>query len=69
MSSHPCPGLFETTHSALLLPEPANAAPNSPNASLDKNFWVLRELGRTLVLIDPGAELLALSRVPEGIPI
>jgi hypothetical protein len=38
-------------------------------SNLDKNFWIMRELGRRLVISDDGVELLNLSRCPEGIPI
>ena len=58
MSRRPHVSLFETTHSALQLPaKPADIAPAShsaaqggPNLSLDKNFWILRELGRHLAV-------------------
>lgn len=76
MSSRSRPGLFETTHSALLLPCPTGGGiPASVdlvdirNSNLDKAFWILRELGRYLVLVDHGVGLLDLSRCPEGIPI
>jgi hypothetical protein len=76
MSSRSRPGLFETTHTALLLPHPTGGGIPAPgdlvdiiNSNLDKDFWVLRELGRYLVLIDHGVGLLDLSRCPEGIPI
>jgi hypothetical protein len=36
---------------------------------LDKNFWILRELGRELVLVDHGAGLPDFGRFTEGIPI
>lgn len=56
MSSRPHPSLFEATRSALRLPHPA--ADRIParvdladccKSSLDKSFWILRELGRGLV--------------------
>jgi hypothetical protein len=75
MSSHPIPALFETTHSALLLPHPAGSgmprrrvATDTHNSNLDKNFWIMRELGRYLALVDHGVGLLDLARCPEGIP-
>jgi hypothetical protein len=76
MSSRPHPALFEATRSALLLPRPA--ADRIParvdhadfcKSNLDKSFWILRELGRGLVLVDHGAGLPDFSRFPEGIPI
>jgi hypothetical protein len=76
MSSRSHPALFETTHSALLLPHPTGRGiPASVdlvdirNSNLDKDFWILRELGRCLVLVDHGPGLLDLSRYPEEIPI
>jgi len=75
MSSHPLPALFDTTHSALLLPHPAGTgvrprtvAADSSKSNLDKNFWIMRELGRYLALVDHGVGLLDLARCPEGIP-
>ncbi len=75
MSSRPHPPLFETTHSALLLPRPTGggrpatvASGDNRKSNLDKNFWILRELGRYLTLVDHGVELLDLSRCPEGVP-
>ena len=75
MSSHSLPGLFETTHSALLLPHPAgtgmpprSVAGDIRNLNLDKNFWIMRELGRYLALVDHGVGMLDLARCPEGIP-
>ena len=41
MSSRPCRSLFETTRSALRLQTDAKS-------SLDKSFWILRELGNDL---------------------
>jgi hypothetical protein len=76
MSSRPHPALFEATRSALLLPRPA--ADRIParvdsaylrKSNLDKSFWVLRELGRELALVDHGAGLPDFSRFPEGIPL
>ena len=43
MSSRPCRTLFETTRSALRLQTDAKS-------SLDKSFWILRELGSDLIL-------------------
>jgi hypothetical protein len=55
MSRRPHISLFETTHSALQLPtkpvltDPRPGAVNGGyNLSLDKSFWILRELGRHL---------------------
>ena len=73
MSSRPHPALFESTRSALLLPRsapdriPGHAYPCKSN--LDKNFWILRELGRELVLVDHGAGLPDFGPFTEGIPI
>lgn len=57
MSRRPHLSLFETTHSALQLPsKPVPADPLSGavasghNLSLDKSFWILRELGRHLAI-------------------
>lgn len=58
MSRRPHLSLFETTSSALHLPaRPAAGGPDgssavvdSHNSSLDKSFWVLRELGRHLAV-------------------
>jgi hypothetical protein len=75
MSSRSYPGLFETTHAALLLPSAAAGA-GTPlqvdpvdlrKLNLDKNFWILRELGRCVVHVDPAAGPLDLSRRPAGI--
>jgi hypothetical protein len=72
MSSRPHPSLFEATRSALLLPHPA--ADGIParlsladlcKSNLDKSFWILRELGRGLVLVDPGVGLPDFSPWPE----
>jgi hypothetical protein len=75
MSSRPHPALFETTHSALLLPRPIGTglprhdpAVDDGKSNLDKNFWVMRELGRYLALVDHGVGLLDLARCPEKIP-
>jgi hypothetical protein len=43
MSSRPCRTLFETTRSALRLQTDAKS-------SLDRNFWIMRELGNDLAL-------------------
>jgi hypothetical protein len=76
MSSRSHPALFETTHSALLLLHPTGGGRPATvdlvdirNSNLDKDFWLLRELGRYLVLVDHGVGLLDLSRCPEGVPI
>jgi len=58
MSRRPNLSLFETTTSALLLPaKPAHTPPGGSggaigvhNLSLDKSFWILRELGRHLAV-------------------
>ena len=57
MSRRPHLSLFETTHSALQLPtKPVLTDPRSGavidghNLSLDKSFWILRELGRHLAI-------------------
>ena len=76
MSSRSLPPLFETTHSALLLPHPPTPSAALPGSSpevtdkssLDKNFWILRELGRRLALVDHGVTLLDLARCPVRIP-
>ena len=74
MSSRSHPALFETTHSALLLPCPTGGGIPAPGDSvdrrksnLDKSFWVLREMGRRVALVDHGVGLLELSRCPEPI--
>lgn len=76
MSSRFHPALFEATRSALLLPRPTGGGmPVSGDAvdycksNLDKHFWVLRELGGQLVLVDQWAGLPLLGRGPEGISI
>jgi hypothetical protein len=76
MSSRSHPVLFEVTRSALLLPRPTEGGIRAPvdqvdfsKSNLDKNFWILRELGKHLVLIEHGVELSDLGRYPEGIPI
>jgi hypothetical protein len=75
MSSRPHPSLFEATRSALLLPR--SAADRTPirvdhadfcKSKLDKNFWILRELGRELILVDLGVGLPDFSRCAEGTP-
>jgi hypothetical protein len=72
MSSRPHPSLFESTRSALLLPRSAPDRTADPTyrckSNLDKNFWILRELGRVLVLVDNGAGLPDLSRFPRESP-
>ena len=75
MSSRTYPGLFETTHSALLLPCPIGAGlpPSGSDAggrksNLDKSFWIMRELGRYLGGVDHRVGLLDLARCPERIP-
>jgi hypothetical protein len=73
MSSRPHPSLFESTRSALLLPrsalDPIPGHAHRCKSNLDKNFWILRELGRELVLVDRGAALPDFGRFTEGIPI
>jgi len=44
MSSRPCRTLFEATRSALRLQTDAKS-------SLDKSFWILRELGSDLAFV------------------
>ena len=73
MSSRSHPALFEATRLALLLPRPTGGGIPVPvdlvhfcKSNLDKNFWILRELGRHLVLVDHGVP--DLSRCPEGVP-
>ena len=44
MSSRPCRTLFETTRSALRLQTDAKS-------SLDRSFWIMRELGNDLALV------------------
>ena len=72
MSSRPHPSLFESTRSALLLPRSAPdrilGQAHRRKANLDKNFWILRELGRELVLVDHGAGLPDFSWCAEGTP-
>lgn len=72
MSSRLHPSLFESTRSALLLPRSAPDRIPDPaylcKSNLDKNFWILRELGRELVRVDHGAGLPDFGRFPEGIP-
>ena len=72
MSSRPHTSLFESTRSALLLPRSAPdtilGQAHRRKANLDKNFWILRELGRVLVLVDNGAGLPDLSRFPRESP-
>jgi hypothetical protein len=59
MSSRSCRALFETTFSALRPPTdavgrtrlPGEASDNDPKSSIDKSFWMLRELGRGLALV------------------
>lgn len=56
MSSRSHPALFETTHSALLLSRGPGALASGPDLpaddghkiNLDKIFWILHELGRSL---------------------
>ena len=76
MSSRSDPVLFDATRSALRLPRPiAGRVPLQVDladfckSNLDKNFWILRELGRELVLVDHGAGLPDFGRCPEEIPI
>jgi hypothetical protein len=76
MSSRSHPALFETTRSALWLPRPTgDRVPVQVDAAyfrksnLDKNFWILRELGRHVVLVEHGADLPDFGQGPEEIPI
>ena len=47
-----------------------NSTPlTSVSQTLDKNFWILRELGRHVVLVEHGADLPDFGRCPEEIPI
>jgi hypothetical protein len=39
-----------------------------PKSNLDNNFWILRELGRHLVLGDHGVGLPDFGQCPEEIP-
>jgi hypothetical protein len=55
MSSRSHPVLFEVTRSALLLPRPTDGGIRGPvnpvdfsKSNLDKNFWILHELGKHL---------------------
>jgi hypothetical protein len=68
--------LFEVTRSALLLPRPTGGGIPAPvdsvdvrKSNLDKNFWILRDLGRHLVLVDRWVALPEFSRCPEEVPI
>ena len=65
MSSHSDPVLFDATRSALRLPRPTSGR----KSNLDKNFWILRELGRHVVLVEHGADLPDFGRSPEEFPI
>ena len=76
MSSRSHPVLFDATRSALRLPRPTGGripvqvdAADFCKSSLDKNFWILRELGRHVVLVEHGADLPDFGRCPEEIPI
>lgn len=76
MSSRSDPVLFDATRSALRLPRPiAGRIPLQVDladlckSNLDKNFWILRELGRHVVLVEQGADLPDFGRCPEEIPI
>ena len=76
MSSRSHLALFDATSSALRLPRPMNGripvqadADYFGKSNLDKNFWVLRELGRHVVLVENGADLPDFGRGPEEIPI
>ena len=68
--------LFEVTRSALLLPRPTGGGIPVPvdlvhfcKSNLDKNFWMLRELGRHVILVEHGADLPDFGRCPEGIGV
>jgi hypothetical protein len=76
MSSRTHPALFDATRSALRLPRPMVGrnprrvdAADFCKSNLDKNFWILRELGRHVVLVERGADLPDFGRYPEEIPI
>jgi hypothetical protein len=76
MSSHSDPVLFNATRSALRLPCPIGGLiplqfdlADFCKSNLDKNFWILRELGRHVVLVEQGANLPDFGRCPEEIPI
>ena len=76
MSSRPDPVLFDATRSALRLPRAIGGRipvqgdlADFCKSNLDKNFWMLRELGRHVVLVEHGADLPDYGRRPEGIGI
>jgi hypothetical protein len=76
MSSRSHAVLFEATRSALLLPCPTGSRVRPPvdlldfpKSNLDNNFWILRELGRHLVLGDHGVGLPDFGQCPEETPI
>ena len=76
MSSRSDPVLFDTTRSALRLPRAIGGRipvqvdlADFCKSNLDKNFWMLRELGRHVVLVEQGANLPDFGRCPEEIPI
>ena len=76
MSSRSDPVLFDATRSALRLPRPTGRripvqvdAVYFRKSNLDKNFWMLRELGRHVVLVEHGADLPDFGRCPEENPI
>jgi hypothetical protein len=76
MSSRSHPALFDATRSALKLARPMGGripvqvdAAYFRKSNLDKNFWMLRELGRHVVLVENGADLPDFGRCPEEIGI
>ena len=76
MSSRSDPVLFDATRSALRLPRPiVGRIPVQVDladfckSNLDKNFWMLRELGRHVILVEHGADLPDFGRCPEGIGV
>jgi hypothetical protein len=76
MSSRSDPVLFDTTRSALRLTRAIGRRISLQvdladfcKSNLDKNFWMLRELGRHVVLVEQGADLPDFGPCPEGIGI
>lgn len=72
MTNRSSAALFDTTSSALQLPRSAPGSrvsrkilSQAPNTNLDKNFWLLRELGRYLVIVDPSAAWFNLGSAAE----
>ena len=75
MLTPPHRALFEASYSALLLRSPmatgsrAVAAADFRKSSMDKNFGILRELGRHVGFVEHGADLADFGRCPAEIPI